>query len=117
MIKQIEEYIFNEYGVKPEYLFKDDTAIFRNPNNKKWFCAILQIPARKLGINSKEPVQIINLKNHPANVAMLLSAKGIFPAYHMNKENWLTILIGGDIPLGMIIDLIDQSYQIIDKKK
>ncbi len=117
MKKQIEEFILNEYGVPAEYLFKDDTAIFRNPKNKKWFCALMLIPASKLGLKSDDLIEIINLKNHPETVFMLRGVAGIFPAYHMNKENWITIALNGQVQLELIFDLIDQSYQIIDLKK
>ncbi len=118
MIKKIKEYILNEYGVNAEMPFKDDESIvFRNASNKKWFAIIMQISASKLGLNSDELVKIINVKNSPENVFMLRGVDGIFPAYHMNKENWLTILLNGKIPLGMVFDLITQSYEIIDLKR
>ncbi len=118
MLEKIKEFILNEYGVKDEMPFKDDpTLVFRNTRNKKWFAIVMKIPASKLGLKGDCAVEIINVKNYPSNVSMLLGADGIFPAYHMNKENWLTIILNGQIPLGMIIDLIDQSYQIIDLKK
>ncbi len=117
MKERIVEFIKNEYGVKAEYLFQDDTAVFRNRRNKKWFAIIMRIPANKLKLNGDAMVYIINLKNYPSNVSLLRGTDGIFPAYHMNKENWITVLLDKNLPFGMMVSLIDQSYQIIDNKK
>ena len=34
----------------------------------------------------------------------------IFPAYHMNKNNWITIWLDGTLPNGLIFELIKKSY-------
>ncbi len=117
MIKEIESFIYDEYGVSSERPFKgDDTCVFRNGRNKKWFAIIMRIPANRLGLKGDETIEIMNLKNYPDAVSMLRGIDGIFPAYHMNKENWLTVILNGTVPLGMIFDLIDQSYNIIELK-
>ncbi len=118
MKEQIIEFIKNEYVVSPEYPFSDDfeTAVFRNPKNKKWFGIIMCVPLNRLKIDSDECAYILNLKNTPENVSILRGINGVYPAYHMNKENWISIILDGQAPLAMIIDLIDQSYNIVDKK-
>ncbi len=116
MVKKITQFILNEYGVCFEHPFKgDDTMVFRNSRNKKWFAIIMKIPASKIGLEG-DLIDIINLKNHPDTVSMLRGIKGIYPAYHMNKENWITVELNKKLPLEMVIPLIDESYQIIDKK-
>lgn len=40
----------------------------------------------------------------------------ILPAYHMNKENWITILLDGTVSKGKICELIDISYELTGKK-
>ncbi len=117
MIDTIKDFILREYGVLADKPFKDDDSeVFRVKHNKKWFAIIMTIPAVKLGIKQEGFVNIMNLKNTPSDVFMLRAIEGIFPAYHMNKENWLTILLDGKLPIEMIFELIDQSYQIINKK-
>jgi predicted DNA-binding protein (MmcQ/YjbR family) len=42
--------------------------------------------------------------------------KGYFPAYHMNKKSWLTVLLDGSVNDDELKDLIHLSYEIIEKK-
>lgn len=40
---------------------------------------------------------------------------GILPAYHMNKEHWITILLDGTVSKEKICELIDISYELTGK--
>ncbi len=118
MVEQIKQFILSEYGVTLERPFKDDdVVVFRNKHNKKWFAVIMKIPASRMGLKSERLIDIINLKNHPADVSMLRAVDGIFPAYHMNKENWFSVMLDADVPFDLIVSLIDQSYNIINNKR
>jgi predicted DNA-binding protein (MmcQ/YjbR family) len=37
---------------------------------------------------------------------------GFLPAYHMNKEHWLTVLLDNTVPEKEIYELIDDSYEL-----
>ena len=39
----------------------------------------------------------------------------IFPAYHMNKNNWITIWLDETLPNGLIFELIKKSYLLSAK--
>lgn len=57
-------------------------------------------------------VPVINLKiDDPAFRDMLVGEDGIFPAYHMNKEHWITVLLDGTVPFDEVIRLLEASYQ------
>lgn len=36
----------------------------------------------------------------------------IMPAYHMNKKNWVSVRLDGELPDAMIEDLIDMSRRL-----
>lgn len=55
------------------------------------------VPYEKLSINKDGMVNIINLKNIPEMLGGLRKDEGILPAYHMNKEHWITILLDGTV--------------------
>lgn len=38
--------------------------------------------------------------------------EGFFPAYHMNKENWISILLDGTVSADEIKPLLELSYQL-----
>ena len=52
------------------------------------------------------------MKNLPEMIGSLRKESGILPAYHMNKEHWITILLDGTVEKQKILDLIDISYEL-----
>ena len=119
MKETVKNFIKEQYGVSPEYLFSDspDIAVFRNGRNRKWFGVIMgNIPKRKLGINSEERVDFINLKCDPLLSHSVVDKKGVFPAYHMNKTHWVSVLLDGTVDIEKIKSLIALSYDLIEKK-
>ncbi len=117
LILQIHAYAIKKYTAQPEYLWSKypEYSILRRKDNNKWFATIMKVHCEKLGINEKGLKEVINVKCHPNDVAILRSANGFLPAYHMNKENWITILLDGSVPIEIIFDLIDDSYNLIGK--
>ena len=76
----------------------------------------MDIPFEKLKINKDGIVNVINLKNIPEMIGGLRKEEGILPAYHMNKEHWITVLLDGTVLKEKICELIDLSYEISMQK-
>lgn len=74
----------------------------------------MNIDKSKITKGSKE-VEIINLKIPEEEIKTLLTKKGYYEAYHMNKKYWLTIILDDTLPDEEIIKYIDISYHLIDK--
>ena len=112
--KEIINYINNKYGDKLEFLWEKSpkNAVVRRKSTKKWYAAILTISKRKIGLNSYELVEIINLHNSQEEIEKLIDYKKYFPAYHMNKKHWCTICLDGTVELKEIYKLIDISYEL-----
>ena len=93
----IINYIQNHYGVSPEYLWQDtpNVCVFRHQRNRKWFAVVMNdIPAAKLGLKENKSLNLINLKCTPELAKMILiDHKNIFPAYHMNKKHWISVVL------------------------
>jgi predicted DNA-binding protein (MmcQ/YjbR family) len=83
------------------------TAVMRHKGNKKSFALIMH-----------HHVELyLNLKCNPLDGDFLRSAfKSIIPGWHMNKNHWITIVMGGDVPEDLIKTLIRQSYDLIKPK-
>lgn len=45
-------------------------------------------------------------------IGSLRMKEGFFPAYHMNKENWISILLDGTVSADEIEPLLELSYQL-----
>ena len=114
---RMTKYIKEKYNNEPEFLWDKfkGCAIFRNSNNKKWYALITNIDLSKLE-NKTGEVEIINVKLEREKILDLLKEKGYYPAYHMNKEHWITILLDGTVPKQKICDLIDISYDLTSKR-
>ena len=75
----------------------------------------MNIPIKKLGIESDKNIDILNIKCDPIMIGSLIDNKRYFPAYHMNKEHWITLFID-KIPQKEIFGLIDLSFEIVKNK-
>ncbi|MCR5185631.1 MAG: MmcQ/YjbR family DNA-binding protein [Clostridia bacterium] len=114
MRKEIENYINETFDAIQEYPWDKypNFATFKHKNNKKWFALIADVPYEKLKIEKDGFVDVINLKIIPEMIGSLRKTKGILPAYHMNKEHWVTVLLDGTVSREKIYDLIDISYDL-----
>ena len=56
------------------------------------------------------------VKCEPDMLSMMIQVKGFLPGYHMNKENWLTVLLDGTVEEAKILDFFDMSYDLIDEE-
>ena len=114
----IFHYAKEKYGSFPEYPWEKSPnhAVLRHSDNRKWYALVLDIPKSKLGFNSEKIVDILNIKSDTMLIGSLLENGGFFPAYHMNKEKWITILLDGTVPKEEIFNLIDLSFELTMKK-
>ncbi len=114
MRKSVFSYIEKKYKTSPEYPWaKDDRdAVFRHSSNRKWFALVMEVGKEKLGLSGGGYVDAINLKIDDRMFHDILTREpGIFPAYHMNKEHWITVLLDGTVEEEKIFELIDTSFQ------
>lgn len=115
----VVEHIKSEYGTNPEFLWPDrhpGYAVFRHDDNKKWFALVATISSKSLGLKEDKAIDVINLKfdkNQTYDFAE--TSDHIFPAYHMNKNNWITIWLDGTLADELIFELIKKSYLLSDK--
>lgn len=115
--QDIFNYVATQYGTEAEYPWIDlpGHAVLRHLNGK-WYGIIMNIPKSKLGINANDRIDILVCKCDPMMRDLLLSEKGFFPAYHMNKEHWITILLDGSVNADLVCHILDMSYQIISNR-
>lgn len=118
-VSKVIKHIESTYGANPEFLWPDrypSYAVFRHGGNKKWFALVATISSKSLGLKDDKTIDIINLKfdkNQTYDFAE--TSDHIFPAYHMNKNNWLTIWLDGTISDKIVSELIKKSYLLSDK--
>ena len=116
MKSDIIDFITKKYAAAPEYLWRryPDFCVFRHADNQKWFGIIMTVPRKVLGLNGGGAIDFINVKTD--NADFFLGVSGILPAYHMNKKNWISVLLDGTVPIKNIQKLIEMSYNLTETK-
>lgn len=103
------------FDVSPDYPWKDEAeeyAVFRHRNNKKWFALYMNgIKSEKIGRAAGETLELVNVKVDPFLLGSLLNEKGVVPAYHMNKEHWVSIVLG-EADRATVLGLLTMSYDL-----
>lgn len=101
-----------EFGVKPDYPWQERNAVLRHGGSRKWFGLVMELDRGKLGLEGQGKVEVLNVKGDPRIIGALKGQPGFFPAYHMNKEQWLSILLEGPVEEGQIQELLRMSYEL-----
>ena len=114
--KRIMAQVQEKYGNQLEYLWEKspDTAVLRHEGNKKWYAVLMKISWDKLEKGREGLVEAINLKHD--QVVDLLSQKGIYPAFHMNKRYWISVALDGTLSDSAVLELIEKSWNLTSKK-
>lgn len=110
---EIINYVNEKYLTVPDHPWQKylDYTVLRHRHSGKWYGLIMKVPAHKLGLSGTDKVEVINLKSDPLLVNML-NHPDIFPAYHMNKKHWITVLLNRSMPKAEIFRLIDLSFEL-----
>ena len=99
---QLKNICLNLKNTYEDYPFDEEWTVIRHKGSKKCFAFIFE----------KEGLKI-NLKCEPMQAAFLRRQYScITPAYHMNKEHWISVLADGSVPLSELAPLLDLSYQL-----
>ena len=60
-------------------------------------------------------IEVLNVMLHD-KTSYYLENKNIYPAYHMNKKNWASVILDESLSNDEIFNLIDISYNNSNKK-
>lgn len=113
---EIIDHCNNKYGENHVNPFKKHPDILAFVNEKnKWYALLLDVEYNKLNKNTDitTKVKILNLKYPTDNISDIIDNQNIFPAYHMNKKHWISIMLDKNIKLETIKELIDISYSLV----
>ena len=106
------EYCLNTYNTSPDYPFDDwmESAVLRHEDNQKWYAIAMRVSRRKFGFDSDETIDIVNLKLPIEMFGSFSTAEGVYPAYHMNKLHWISVLLP-DAPDDVVQFLVNASFE------
>ena len=115
---ELDEYILDHYAAESSHSFDTDRSVtvYSRSDNKKWFAATKNIGYRYLGIGREGRIDILNVSVNPRLVATLREREGFRPAWRMNRNRWVTILLDGSVPDDEIRSYLDMSYKFAGRK-
>ena len=117
--ERLTQHMLDTYGTEAEYLWADSpgNAIFRHSVSKKWYAALMRVLPEKLGLAGEEALNVMDIRCSTIMIGSLLSTKGFLPAYHMNKNHWISIILDESVPDDQIIPLLELSYDSVAPKR
>ena len=107
-IEQFRDFCLQKKGVTESFPFDQNTLVFK-------------VAGKMFALTSlkdwEEGIQFINLKCDPEYALELRATyRSIDPGYHMSKKHWNSVRIyKGELPYGLISELITQSYDLVVK--
>lgn len=105
-IETIRDYCLSKPGAEETLPFGPDVIVFK-VNNKSFL--LLPLDTEQLQFNVKcDPDLALELREQYACV---------LPGWHMNKKHWNTIVADGSAPSKLVLEWIDHSYDLVNKKK
>ena len=113
------DYVREKYGTIPEAPWKDlnEYHTLNTDMRHKWYGLFMLIPYKYLGVDKQGKINVLNLKVMPEDVPSLIDNVHYFPAYHMNKKYWISILLDREADTEQIKKLLDNSYAIVEGKR
>ncbi|ARJ43976.1 hypothetical protein B1H58_19255 [Pantoea alhagi] len=107
-------YAREHFNAEPEYLWSNlpDYAVLRHHDGDKWFGIVMNVPGTKLGLKTDENIDILVVKIRPEHLGSLRLKEGILPAYHMNKEHWVSVMLSGPLSAKEIHELLADSHDL-----
>lgn len=117
--KELLAYTADQYGDAPEYLWEDtpDAFILRHRENRKWYALVMAVPRARLRLEGDGTVDVLNVKCGPLLGGSYRAEPGVLPAWHMNKNHWLSVLLDGTASDAVIRELLSISYELTGPKR
>lgn len=116
---RLMEYCERKFGTEPEAPWEDspDAYTFKTAKRNKWYALFMTIPYKSLGLVAKGTLDVVNIKLPPEKVLDLIDRVHFYPAYHMNKKHWITIVINKEVDEPLVQQLLEESYGLVEKLK
>lgn len=114
---RLMEYCERKFGTEPEAPWEDlpDAYTFKTAKRNKWYALFMTIPYKSLGLVAKGALDVVNIKLPPEKVLDLIDRVHFYPAYHMNKKHWITIVLDKEVDEPLVQQLLDESYGLVER--
>jgi predicted DNA-binding protein (MmcQ/YjbR family) len=106
-IEELRAYILQKPDVTEGFPFGEDTLVFKV---KEKIFLLTGLDSAPLQFNVKcDPDKAIELREE--------FPEAVLPGYHMNKKHWNTIIVDGTLSKKQLKEMVDHSYNLVNKTK
>ena len=106
-IEELRELVLQKKDVTEGFPFGNSTIVFKT-NNKVFL--LVPLDTEYLQFNVKcNPEHAIELREE--------YPESVLPGYHMNKKHWNTIISNGKLTKKQLLQFVNDSYDLVKKKK
>jgi predicted DNA-binding protein (MmcQ/YjbR family) len=100
-LEKVRLQCLSKLGASESFPFDNQTLVFK-------------VGGKIFALLDVEQTESINLKCEPEKAIELRERFiSVMPGYHMNKKHWITISLTSGIPPSVILDCINQSYDLV----
>ena len=119
-VDAVRDYLLSKPEAWEDFPFYPDVAVMKVKN--KMFATLAPASSKEveadggaLSANLVESFRM-NLKCDPEEATQLRDVfESVSAAYHMNKKHWNTVILNGEVPMGELERMIDNSYALVVK--
>ena len=119
LVERLVNHVKATYGLAPAHPFKRHPEIigFKVPEVDKLFGIILPVDYCQIDKTSSrtDQVLVLNLKGKPEHIVERIDNERFFPAYHMNKKHWFSLLLDAQTDWDQLTSLLAESYSLVKK--
>ena len=116
--RRVIRYVAEEYGVEPEFMWPErypTYAVLRNGRNEKWFGLVVRLSGGLLGMETDKEVEAVVLRFDAGQALEFAAGRvGVWPGYHMNKKNWISVVLDGTLTDEEVLALVDRSWRLVE---
>ncbi len=103
-IETFRIHCLSKRGVMEEFPFDEETLVFK-------------VGGKMFALLDVDIFESVNLKCDPERAIELRERySAVEPGYHMNKKHWNTVKMDSSIPDGLILEWVDDSYDLVFDK-
>ena len=119
LVERLVDHVATTYGLAPAHPFKRHPEIigFKVPTVDKLFGIFLPVDYCRLDKTSTrtDQVLVLNLKCQPDQILERIDNCRYFPAYHMNKKHWFSVLLDAQTDWDQLTSMLAESYRLVKK--
>ena len=111
---RIADCILRRYGTEPEFLWAQypGCGVFRKTENEKWFGIIMNVDLSRVAPDGSGEVEVLNVKLGD-EAWDYIGRPGIYPAYHMSKKSWVSIVLDDTLEDEAVLTLVEKSRELV----